>query len=179
VTLPDQILTIEVAREVTKELVTAVANLIPQLSASSAPPSAAELAEIVESPGATLFVARLGAPEGAPDGPDGPDGAADPDGPAERPESGDPSPIVGMLTFITYRIPTGVHGVVEDVVVESSARGAGAGEALLQAALDAAREAGVRHVDLTSRSSREAANRLYVRMGFAARETNVYRYRHP
>ena len=175
-TLPDQILTIEVAREVTKQLVTAVANLIPQLSASSGPPSAAELAEIVESPGATLFVARLGAPEGAPDGADG---AADPGDPAERPEPGDPAPIVGMLTFITYRIPTGVHGVVEDVVVDSSARGAGAGEALLQAALDAAREAGVRNVDLTSRSSREAANRLYVRMGFAARETNVYRYRHP
>jgi ribosomal protein S18 acetylase RimI-like enzyme len=172
VTLPNQILTIEVAREVTKQLVTAVANLIPQLSASSGPPSAAELAEIVESPGATLFVARLGAPDGA-------DGNADPDGPAERPEAGDPAPIVGMLTFITYRIPTGVHGVVEDVVVDSSARGAGAGEALLQAALDAAREAGVRNVDLTSRSSRAAANRLYVRMGFAARETNVYRYRHP
>jgi ribosomal protein S18 acetylase RimI-like enzyme len=31
-------------------------------------------------------------------------------------------------------------------------------------------------VDLTSRPSREAANRLYQRIGFERRETNVYRY---
>ena len=39
-----------------------------------------------------------------------------------------------------------------------------------------AAERGARSVDLTSRPSREAANRLYRRLGFEPRETNVYRY---
>jgi ribosomal protein S18 acetylase RimI-like enzyme len=50
------------------------------------------------------------------------------------------------------------------------------GEALNRAALDKAKAVGAKTVDLTSRPSREAANRLYQRIGFAQRETNVYRY---
>jgi ribosomal protein S18 acetylase RimI-like enzyme len=84
---------------------------------------------------------------------------------------------VGTLTLVVYRIPTGLRAVIEDVVVDGSARGSGAGAALVTAALEAAGQAGVPSVDLTSRPSREAANRLYVRMGFESRETNVYRYR--
>jgi ribosomal protein S18 acetylase RimI-like enzyme len=84
-----------------------------------------------------------------------------------------------MLTLVVYRIPTGAHAVIEDVVVDETARGAGCGEALVAAALERARDAGVKNVDLTSRPSREAANRLYVRMGFVERETNVYRHRRP
>jgi len=61
-------------------------------------------------------------------------------------------------------------------VVDASARGAGVGEALNRFALDEARGAGATTVDLTSRPSREAANRLYRRLGFVQRETNVYRY---
>ena len=33
-----------------------------------------------------------------------------------------------------------------------------------------------RTVDLTSRPSREAANRLYQRLGFRPRQTNIYRF---
>ena len=91
----------------------------------------------------------------------------------------EPHPIVGMLTLVVYRIPTGIHAVVDDVVVDERARGAGCGTALVSAALEHARKVGARYVDLTSRASRSAANRLYVRMGFEERNTNVYRYRQP
>jgi ribosomal protein S18 acetylase RimI-like enzyme len=75
-----------------------------------------------------------------------------------------------------FRIPTGVRAWIEDVVVDEEARGHGVGELLNRAALDLARELGAKTVDLTSRPSREAANRLYQRIGFVARDTNVYRY---
>jgi ribosomal protein S18 acetylase RimI-like enzyme len=39
-----------------------------------------------------------------------------------------------------------------------------------------ARERSCVTVDLTSRPSREAANRLYQRAGFQLRETNLYRF---
>jgi ribosomal protein S18 acetylase RimI-like enzyme len=76
-----------------------------------------------------------------------------------------------------FRIPTGVRAWIEDVVVDGSARGVGAGEALVAAAIERATSIGAKTVDLTSRPSREAANRLYVRMGFESRTTNVYRRR--
>jgi ribosomal protein S18 acetylase RimI-like enzyme len=60
--------------------------------------------------------------------------------------------------------------------VDEAARGQGAGEALVREAIRLARKAGARTIDLTSRPSREAANRLYERIGFVERETNVYRY---
>ena len=81
-----------------------------------------------------------------------------------------------VLTLVLFRIPTGLRAWIEDVVVDASARGAGVGEALNRFALDQARSAGATTVDLTSRPSREAANRLYRRLGFVQRETNVYRY---
>ena len=137
---------VEIARDVTPELVEAMAALLPQLSSSAPAPTPEELRELVESPTTTLFVARHG-------------GA-----------------IVGSLTLAVFRIPTGLRAWIEDVVVDGSARGQGVGEALNQAALAEARRRGARTVDLTSRPSREAANRLYQRLGFAARETNVYRY---
>ena len=84
--------------------------------------------------------------------------------------------IVGLLTLVVFRIPTGMRAWIEDVVVDESARGAGVGESLNRAALDEARRKGAKTVDLTSRPSRAAANRLYQRLGFVARETNVYRY---
>ena len=84
--------------------------------------------------------------------------------------------IVGSLTLATYTIPTGLKAWIEDVVVDGDARGHGVGEALNRAALDEARRRGAKEVDLTSRPSREDANRLYVRLGFEARQTNVYRY---
>lgn len=85
------------------------------------------------------------------------------------------SQVIGMLTLATFPIPTGARAWIEDVVVSEKARGTGVGGLLLQAAIDRAKELGARTVDLTSRPSREAANRLYVRLGFEQRETNVYR----
>lgn len=134
------------ATEVTPELVAAFAQLIPQLSSSNPPPSAAELAEIIASPATQLLLAIE-------------DGA-----------------ILGGLTLAIFRIPTGLRAWIEDVVVDGAARGKGVGEALNNDALRRAREAGATTVDLTSRPSREAANRLYQRLGFQARQTNVYRY---
>jgi ribosomal protein S18 acetylase RimI-like enzyme len=138
---------VEAAAEVTAELVEAVARLVPQLSSSAPPPGAAELAEIVESPATTLLVARL------------PDGD-----------------VVGTLTLVMFRIPTGMRAWIEDVVVDESARGRGVGEALNEEAIRRATATGARSVDLTSRPSREAANRLYRRLGFELRDTNVYRH---
>lgn len=84
--------------------------------------------------------------------------------------------IVGSLTLVMYRIPTGLKAWIEDVVVDDAARGHGVGEALNRAALDEARRRGAKSVSLTSRPSREAANRLYRRLGFVQRDTNYYRY---
>lgn len=137
---------VEICRTVTDEVVEAFARLIPQLSKSNPPPTRSELEAMVGSEASTVFLARV----------------------ADR--------IVGSLTLAMFRIPTGVRAWIEDVVVDESARGHGAGEALNLAALDHARRHGAVTVDLTSRPSREAANRLYRRLGFVARETNVYRF---
>lgn len=131
---------------VTDDLVEAMDRLIPQLSSSNPPPGRAELHEIVASPATVLFVAR---------------------------HSGR---IVGALTLVAFRIPTGIRTRIEDVVVDETMRGLRVGEMLSTAALDRARQMGARSTDLTSRPSREAANRLYARMGFQPRESNLYRY---
>jgi ribosomal protein S18 acetylase RimI-like enzyme len=147
-------LTIEEAHEVTPDLVAAFGQLIPQLSRSSPPPDDDALREMVDAAGTFVLVARL-ASDGEPAG------------------TGD---IVGTLTLVVFRIPTAVRAWIEDVVVDDAARGRGVGEALTNRALDIARDAGAKTVDLTSRPSREAANRLYQRLGFELRETNTYRY---
>jgi ribosomal protein S18 acetylase RimI-like enzyme len=138
--------TIEIATESTDELVQAMAVLIPQLSKSNPPPSATDLTAIISSEASVLFIARV-------------DGK-----------------IAGALTLATFRIPTGVRAWIEDVVVDSGARGHGVGEVLNMAAIAEARSRGAITVELTSRPSREAANRLYQRIGFVQRETNIYRY---
>ena len=142
--------TVEEATTVTHDLRAAVERLVPQLSRSAVIPGDRELAEIVDSPASILLVAR------------------DVDG-----------TIVGSLTLVVFRIPTGVRAWIEDVVVDEEARGRGVGEALSREALSRAAAAGARTVDLTSRPSREAANRLYRRLGFVERDTNVYRWSGP
>jgi len=132
---------------VTPEIVDALATLVPQLSSSAPAPTDAEIDDIATSPATVLFVARDA------------DGA-----------------IVGSLTLVVFRAPTGPRAWIEDVVVDTSTRGQGIGAALVRTALDRAASEGARTVDLTSRPSREAANRLYVRLGFEQRETNVYRW---
>jgi len=160
------VLRVSAADEVTDELVIAVHRLLPQLSRSARLPSGAELDEIVTSPATTLLVARDDALAGVED--EGSTGRA-------APGEATAGLIVGMLTLVTFRIPTGVRAWVEDVVVDTAAGRRGAGTALVEAALQVAGARGAQTVDLTSRPSREAANRLYQRAGFEARETNVYR----
>lgn len=144
--MPVSEVAITVVTEVTSELVEAFARLIPQLSSSNPAPTRAQLEEMVDSKASTVLVAEV-------------DGQ-----------------IVGTLTLVMFRIPTGIRARIEDVVVDESARGLGVGALLNQAALDEARRRGARTVDLSSRPSREAANRLYQRLGFETRETVVYRY---
>ncbi len=146
----DPSVTVAEATDVTPELVAAFARLVPQLSRSSPPPARAELEAVVASPGTTLLVGR------------GADGE-----------------VLGTLTLVVFRIPTGLRALVEDVVVDESGRGRGVGTALTTAALARARQLGCRTVELTSRPTREEANRLYQHLGFVRRETNVYRYEIP
>jgi ribosomal protein S18 acetylase RimI-like enzyme len=87
----------------------------------------------------------------------------------------DASSLVAMGTLATYRTPVGVHGWIEDVVVDTAARARGIGEALTRAMLARAREKQVRTLALTSNPRREAANRLYQRLGFTVWDTNLYK----
>ena len=138
---------VQAVHQVTDELVAAVGRLLPQLSGSAAAPDADDLTRIVGHQAISLLVAR-----------------------GER-------GIVGMLTLVTYPLPSGLRARIEDVVVDRDARGHGVGTALTMAALDLARQQGARSVDLTSRASRVEANRLYQQLGFQLRNSNVYRYR--
>ncbi|MDE3087219.1 MAG: GNAT family N-acetyltransferase [Acidobacteriota bacterium] len=138
---------VEEVTAVVPEVVAALQRLLPQLSSSAPPPTEDDVRAMVESPAVALLVARLG-------------------------HGGD---VVGSLTLATFRIPSGLRAWIEDVVVDASVRNKGVGAALTDAAVAKARAMGCRNVDLTSRPSREAANRLYQRLGFVARETNVYR----
>jgi ribosomal protein S18 acetylase RimI-like enzyme len=137
---------IQQVSEVTEEIIAAFARLVPQLSRSAAPVTVETLRNVVGCPANTLFVARL-------------DGR-----------------VVGTLTLVVFPIPTGVRAWIEDVVVDAEARGQQAGAALTLAAMDRAAELGARTVDLTSRASREAANRLYRKLGFEERDSNLLRY---
>ena len=143
--MDERLLEIREATEVDDALVAAMARLVPQLSSSNPPPDAAALSAIVASDASVLLLAE---------------------------EDGE---VVGAMTLVVFTIPTGVRAWIEDVVVDEVARGRGVGDALNRAAIERAREAGARTVDLTSRPSREAANHLYHRLGFEQRDTNVYR----
>jgi ribosomal protein S18 acetylase RimI-like enzyme len=133
-----------VSREITSaealtpsdDLLLAIRALVAQLSRTASPLTREDLEDLVASPASRLLIARRG--EG----------------------------VVGMLTLVLFRIPTGVRAWVEDVVVDGSARGQGVGGRLLSAAVELARGAGARTVDLTSRPDRGVANMLYVKAGF-------------
>ena len=144
--LPGVSVDVEVVQEASDEVAGALGRLVPQLSASAVQPDQAAVQRIVSSEAITLLAARL-------------DGR-----------------IVGLLTLAMFPIPTGFRAWIEDVIVDEAARGQGIGEALTKEALDLAEAAGARTVDLTSRPSREAAGRLYERVGFAERSTRIYRY---
>lgn len=135
--------------DVTPNLLAAFHRLMPQLSDDPLLSllSLAQLEDIVRSPATQILVAR---------------------------EAG--QALIGTLTLAHYRTPSGAHWWIEDVVVDAAHRGRGIGEALSHAALQHAKSHGASAVNLTSRPSRVAANRLYLKLGFVRRETNVYRF---
>jgi ribosomal protein S18 acetylase RimI-like enzyme len=137
---------IEKIAAITPSVADSIAALVGQLSSSAKAPTREELEAIVNAPGTVLLAVR---------------------------QSGN---LVGMLTLVTFAIPTGIRSIIEDVVVDERYRGQGVAQALAREALVQADAAGARTVDLTSRPSREAANRLYQKLGFQKRESNVYRY---
>ena len=140
---------IGVAHAATQEVIDAFARLLPQLSSSATALTRETLTDIIAAPHNTVLLAR-------------------------DPSAG--GQIVGTLTLVIFRIPTAMRAWIEDVVVDSSARGRGVGEALTLAAVKLAKERGARTVDLTSRRSRQAAHRLYEKAGFHVRDTSVYRF---
>ncbi|MER5634918.1 GNAT family N-acetyltransferase [Streptomyces nitrosporeus] len=135
----------EVVHGATDEVVEAFARLLPQLSAEAKPLDHEAVERLTGASTNTLLVARV---EGL---------------------------IAGTLTLVTSPLPAGLRAHIEDVVVDAAARDHGVGKALIDKALGLAAGAGARTVDLTSRPSRETANRLYERAGFQRRESTVHR----
>lgn len=135
--------------EPTDELLGALQRLVPQIGIHKTPPTHGDLAALLKTAGSTLLVARY------------------PDETAE---------VAGILSLTIYRVPTGIRSIVEDVVVDEKMRRRGIGEALVRHAIDLARDAGADGVSLTSNAQREAANQLYLSMGFQLRKTNAYFY---
>ena len=138
---------IQRVRTINPEIVEALNRLVPQLTDNNPPPTKPDLEALIESGTSVLLVARDGDSQGK---------------------------ILGSGCVSTYRVPTGVRAVIEDVIVDAAARGQGIGEALMKELLNAAGEMGAAGVSLTSSPAREAANRLYVRLGFKLRKTNAY-----
>ena len=130
------------------ELVEAFQRLIPQLS-KCPPPTQSDLEHLVSSQASILLVARFPEQDG---------------------------PIVGAMVLVVYRVLTGLHGYIEDVIVDENLRGQGIGEALMRESMRIAGELGVANIGLTSNPRREAANQLYLKLGFEQRQTNVYKY---
>ncbi len=130
-----------------KKAYLAVNSLLPQLDPDSVPLTVEKFRRIIKSEGTHFFVAEEGN-----------------------------SRISGILSAVVYHIPTGTKFWIEDVVVDEAYRGKGIGKALMLHAMNYARENGAKSVDLTSKPSRIAANKLYRDLGFDLRETNVYRY---
>jgi ribosomal protein S18 acetylase RimI-like enzyme len=137
---------VEQVRKVSSEIAAAIGALVSQLSRSASAPTEEELRWVVESRATSLLVGRDAQ-----------------------------NAVVGTLTLVVFRTPTGARARVEDVVVDETSRGRGVGEALVVEALRLAREHGARTVDLTSSPQRAAANGLYEKLGFGRRDTNVYR----
>jgi ribosomal protein S18 acetylase RimI-like enzyme len=141
-------ITISELKEGSAEVLASINQLLPQLSLNAQGISMDRLLELVESDNTIIFL------------------GTDKDG-----------QILGMLSLIVMKIPTGNKAWIEDVVVDSKARGQGLGKALMNHALEEAKKLEVKSIDLTSRPTREAANLLYQSLGYQKRETNVYRHK--
>ena len=136
---------IEAATEATQELLDALTSLLPQLNPKLKPLTMKRLSTVIGDPATTLLVVS------------------------------DDGRIVGAAAVLVYATPAFVKARIEDVVVDEHARGKGVGEALVRRCLEVARERGAEIVELQSARSREVANRLYPRLGFELRESNLYR----
>jgi ribosomal protein S18 acetylase RimI-like enzyme len=136
---------IEIVTKVDAELHEAFQRLVPQLTNNNPPPTLDELTALVHEAASTLLIAR-----------------------------DDNGVIVGALSLTVYRVPTGIRSIIEDVIVDISARGQGIGEELMLRAIEIAREKGAANISLTSNPMRVAANKLYLRVGFQKRDTNAY-----
>jgi ribosomal protein S18 acetylase RimI-like enzyme len=130
-----------------KRVFDAVLRLLPQLAPDAELPDEQYFKSLLKSRNVHFFIAEL-----------------------------DNKQIVGMLTIGTYDTPTGTKAWIEDVVVDESHRGKGFGEELTLFAINYSKTLGTRAVNLTSRPSRVAANKLYQKMGFTHYQTNVYKY---
>jgi ribosomal protein S18 acetylase RimI-like enzyme len=135
---------IEEVQEANEELREAIERLLPQLNEARTPPTLEQLSQTVREQ--TVFVAR-------------------------EEESGQ---IIGTLTLVLYRVASGLKGRIEDVIVDEAVRGQGVGEALAREGMARASDARVLMLELTSMPYRETANRLYKRLGFVRKPTNVY-----
>ena len=142
-------ISIHEVKESSKEIFNVMIELLSQLTSSELAFSQKDLERIVASQNSILFAAM---------------------------DKEFENRIVGILTLVLVDIPTGMLAKIEDVVVDKTARGRGIGEAITLAAIQRAKELGITKIDLTSNPKREEANRLYQRLGFKQRTTNVYRY---
>jgi len=133
--------------DATDEIQTALARLLPQLNPTLPVPDMARLERLIADPAITLLVAK--------------DGEA----------------IVGTTTVIVYTTPFWIKARLDEVVVDANARGKGVGEALVKAALEIGREKGAQVAELQSGrgAARKAAHRLYERLGFKIRDSDVMR----
>ena len=142
-------MTVEIRRitQVSDALEEAFARLMPQLSPRLGAPSREVLRRVAGSETGELLAAVAG----------------------ER--------IVGVLTLACYDAPSGRKAWIEDVVVDGAARGCGAGDALVRAAVEHAARIGAGKVMLTSNPAREAARALYRKVGFEEVETTVFAFK--
>jgi len=138
---------IRIVRQFSTRIFKAVNRLLPQLDQDAELMTEEKFRSIILSGGTHFFIAET-----------------------------DDKEIAGMLSAVVYIIPTGTKLWIEDVVVDEAYRGKGIGKDLMKTAIEYARSSGARSVDLTSRPDRVAANKLYRKLGFDLRETNVYRY---
>lgn len=136
---------IEIAMQADDELYQAFQRLIPQLTKNHPPPSPDFLLALLYDESSTLLLAR-----------------------------DESNTIVGTLTLLTYKVPTGIRSIIEDVVVDESARRKKVGEQLINRAIQLAKEKGAANISLTSNPLRVEANHLYIKLGFQKRETNAY-----
>ena len=135
--------------EMSQKVYDAFERLLPQLSSSAKTPTWDELEDLINSKAGIVLA------------------AVDDEDPDET--------ILGTMTLVVFRIPTGVRAWVEDVVVDKEARGKGIGDKLIRTSIERAKAEGAKTIDLTSRPTRVEAHRLYKRCGFEMRETCVFR----